>query len=253
MKKLGLLSMVLVLCLAVVGAGYAKWTDSVHVEGVVNTGSVEIGIRDAGVNDYGPHYLEGGELFPQDPTQGTADPNVAPGDNSEGKNVASIWSCNPTPQCPDVESFMHPMGDTEVEFYNKTRFEIRNAYPWYAPTEYLQIACHGTVPVKIQSVTFDCQGALGDYIKIGEWTVADKTGEVVATGIGYQGLIQSLQGIQLHYCDVLNISVQFIVTEYEKYSPDGGVTGRFICPMNGNATIDVDIEAVQWNEYVEIV
>jgi len=42
MKKVTLLSLVLVLCLASVGIGYAYWSDKLFVDGTVSTGNVEL-------------------------------------------------------------------------------------------------------------------------------------------------------------------------------------------------------------------
>lgn len=41
MKKIGLLGMVLVLCLAAVGIGYAHWTKDLYVDGTVTTGTFD--------------------------------------------------------------------------------------------------------------------------------------------------------------------------------------------------------------------
>ena len=41
MKKVGLLGLVLVLCLAVVGVGYAHWSKDLHVDGTVETGTFD--------------------------------------------------------------------------------------------------------------------------------------------------------------------------------------------------------------------
>ena len=42
MKRLGILFMVLVIALAGIGAAFAAWTDTITIEGTVNTGSVEL-------------------------------------------------------------------------------------------------------------------------------------------------------------------------------------------------------------------
>jgi hypothetical protein len=47
MKKVALLSMVLVLLLAAVGVGYAKWSKDITIDGYIQTGEVAIGICDA--------------------------------------------------------------------------------------------------------------------------------------------------------------------------------------------------------------
>lgn len=43
MKKVALLSMVLVLLLAAVGVGYAKWSKELQIEGLIQTGEVAVG------------------------------------------------------------------------------------------------------------------------------------------------------------------------------------------------------------------
>jgi hypothetical protein len=42
MRKIGLLLMVLVLSLGALGVGYAAWTDTITIDGTVNTGSVDL-------------------------------------------------------------------------------------------------------------------------------------------------------------------------------------------------------------------
>jgi predicted ribosomally synthesized peptide with SipW-like signal peptide len=42
MKKIGLLVMALILALGALGVGYAKWTDTVTINGTVNSGNVDI-------------------------------------------------------------------------------------------------------------------------------------------------------------------------------------------------------------------
>ena len=42
MKKFGLICMALVLALGALGIGYASWSDSIYIEGTVNTGTVDL-------------------------------------------------------------------------------------------------------------------------------------------------------------------------------------------------------------------
>ncbi|MCD6391565.1 MAG: hypothetical protein J7L92_06220, partial [Dehalococcoidia bacterium] len=46
MKKIGLLSLALVLALGTLGVGFAMWQDTVTIEGTVNTGSVDLDIEE---------------------------------------------------------------------------------------------------------------------------------------------------------------------------------------------------------------
>jgi len=253
MKKLGMISMVLVLCLAVIGAGYAKWTSSVHIDGIVETGNVEIGIVDIGVDDLGPNYLQGGEIFP-DPSmpeqEGTADPQAGQitvhgidyyFHNTEGKNVGSIESINPT----TTPLFTKKYGQiTHQPFYSSTSFVLNNAYPGYAPSETILLASNGSVPVKIQDIDFTCTSGgagLEEFIMIGAWSITLPDGSVL-TGNGHADILNALAGIQLHFCNTIEIEVQFIIVEEN--------AAGIICPQDTNATITVDVIAVQWNEYV---
>ena len=42
MKKIGLLALAIVLALGALGIGYAAWTDTITINGTVNTGTVDI-------------------------------------------------------------------------------------------------------------------------------------------------------------------------------------------------------------------
>ncbi len=48
MRKLGLVTLALVLALGTVGVAYAGWTDALTIEGEVQTGSMEVRFRDTG-------------------------------------------------------------------------------------------------------------------------------------------------------------------------------------------------------------
>lgn len=43
MKKIALISLVLVLAMGTLGVGYALWSDTLYIEGEVNTGEVDVG------------------------------------------------------------------------------------------------------------------------------------------------------------------------------------------------------------------
>jgi hypothetical protein len=53
MKKIAILSLVLVLLLAAVGVGYAKWSAELEIDGVIETGEVEVGFCYVECNDTG--------------------------------------------------------------------------------------------------------------------------------------------------------------------------------------------------------
>lgn len=153
MKKIGLLLLVLVLALGTIGVGYAKWTTTVTVTGTVNTGNVQVGIRDVGTSDPGPNGVDG-KVFPASAAEGTYDPRVNPlapftaaglpnfvTDNP--KNVGAADSTNGTAKCVC----------TGVQYFGSVTETVTNAYPFYAPTLNLEIANCGTIPVKVETVT----------------------------------------------------------------------------------------------------
>jgi hypothetical protein len=123
-KKIMIISLVAVLALAMMGFGFAKWSDYVKFEGSVATGNVGVNIEAGETTDLG------------------ADPNYPPGDNWEGKDVAS---CTVTTEC------------------NTTLVvNIENAYPWYKPGFSFRINGLGTVPVKVEELKIlACQDPKG--------------------------------------------------------------------------------------------
>ena len=61
MRKLGLLLMILVLALGTLGVGYSAWTDTITVAGTVNTGNVELTVKNYSgtwVYKTEPHEIE---------------------------------------------------------------------------------------------------------------------------------------------------------------------------------------------------
>jgi len=53
MKKIGILALVLVVALSAIGMGYAWWTQSLTINGTVNTGNLLVGIADLNNPDAG--------------------------------------------------------------------------------------------------------------------------------------------------------------------------------------------------------
>jgi hypothetical protein len=85
-KKTMIICLVAVLALAMMGFGFAKWSDSVKFEGSVETGNIGVNIQGNGTNDQG------------------ADPQKFPGNNKEGKDVAS---CDLTTTCDEKTSNLY--------------------------------------------------------------------------------------------------------------------------------------------------
>ena len=196
MKKLGLLCLVLMVALGAAGAGYAIWTSTVDIEASVDTGTVEIGIRDTGTSDPGTTLDPRREL-------GIDGAPVA-----ADKHVAKTTSTNGAFRC-----------DHGADFYDSITYRYENIYPGYAPTVYHQICNCGTIPVHL---TFSCQYA-GDpevlmNMDIVEWVVIDN-GVEMGRGHDADGLNSLLDGYQLHPCH--RLSIQEEVHWYTNDLPQG--------------------------------
>ncbi|MDD4238082.1 MAG: hypothetical protein PHT62_05950 [Desulfotomaculaceae bacterium] len=215
MKKMMTVCLIAMLALGVMGFGFAKWSDTITAEVNVSTGSVLVGILDKGTNDQGP------------------DPNVLPGINSEGKDVASIVSLNSGTA----------IGNTG--YFESITETITNAYPYYAPSTTIEIASLGSVPVKTESLNILWSGALADNIQCAAWTVTYPEYTYSSTGAGsstietvtgttFDALQAAVMGVQLHENDKLTIDLQVY---FDQQSEQGAsTTGTFT------------VQASQWNE-----
>jgi predicted ribosomally synthesized peptide with SipW-like signal peptide len=232
MKKIGLLLLALVIALGALGVGYAKWTDSVNIVGQVNTGTLILGIADAGTNDSGT----------------TADPNCLPGVNTEGKNVASAESTNDGSQVTACAGYYKSITET-----------FKNVYPYYSPGVKIQIASCGTVPIKIEDVVayyvapttlpspttqaVDLMPWMGLT-----WTVYDENGLIVANGSGtIYNLRDGLKGLQVGSgTGPLTLWLKFCFNEYKIGTTDQSPAN--LLPELAAASYNITITGSQWNE-----
>lgn len=220
-KRMMLVSIVTVLALALMGFGFARWSDMVTIGGNVETGNVEVSVDAVETNDPGE----------------TPDPNYPPGDNWEGKDVASCEIANSS------------TGESNKE----VTVTINNAYPWYQPGFTFEIKGEGTVPVKVDNVTGpDWTGDLGQYIKVADWEIVvsnpasnglpEETRTLTSGTDGdatWEGLTGALRYIQLHQGGTITVTVNMYVTED---------IGEEVAPQNANTEGTIAIEVVQWNE-----
>lgn len=221
-RKTVVICLIAMFALAAMGFGFAKWSDTVTASVYIDTGKVQVGILDVGTND-DPGDLDDVDNLPvvnsdwPDP-----DPQIAPGHNSEGKDVASKKSEN-------VDA-KFTIGNKQ--YYQKVVETITNAYPYYGPTTVGEIANGGTIPVKIESMTCNVTGnAAADY-HLGAWTVTYPSGSV--NGTGEAALYAELKGKQLHPNEVIKVEAQECF---------GQAT-----PQGSSATITCTLTASQWNE-----
>lgn len=243
MKKIAVLSLILVLCLAIISVGYAKWSDTLIINGEVSTAELSVGMRDVCTDDAGPNFQNGGDLIPNlqasdyDPcVNGTPDPAMAPGHNDEGKNVASHSSCNGDPVCTK----------NGIQYYDSITETIVNAYPYYKSGTIIEIVNCGTIPVKIDSLTSNFVSGSEDlmpWLVIDSWNIMDNGG-IVNSGTGSSGLEASLAEYQLDPCHTMEIDVDFYFQECDSGSDCSGN----LMPQGANASFQWGITCSQWNE-----
>lgn len=157
MKTIGLLLLAIILAVGAMGIGYAHWSDTVSINGTVETGMVRVGIVSQESNDDGLGYEDAAGTVPDD----GVDPiwseeawpatcgDVAP-DDPEGKEVATA-NCTLSEQkiCCDGESLVYHDGDP---CYEVMTISLNNTYPNYAPVYWFDVANCGSIPVHIVGI-----------------------------------------------------------------------------------------------------
>ena len=117
MKKIGLITLALVLALGALGATYAMWDKTLYVDGTVNTGEVNVVIVSISDDDddIDPGFLIDG-VTPKDKDVGWTDVQIDPSDNQ------------------------------------RAIVTVHNAYPCYENYVHFSGWNNGTVPVRLQDI-----------------------------------------------------------------------------------------------------
>jgi hypothetical protein len=230
MKKLGFITLALVVALGAVGVGYAMWSDSIVIRGDVDTGDVDIVIEDtsntlvfkdpAAVNEITVvHYWdsEGQPTGPAGSTLvawadadwagGTAPPTPLPGDDEIYVNFWNMFPCVTF----EADFLVHYIGSIPV------KVKVDN------------IVCDNTLINPLMRVVAYKSNAAGERVDFDP-----STPEIIDP-------IPSLEGYQLHRSDRIII---VIVIHIPQTVEDPGL--RY---MNQNGQITGSIVVQQWNEY----
>jgi hypothetical protein len=155
MKKIGILAMCLVLALGAMGVGFAKWSETLEISGLVNTGEVDIQFSDQWSND--PSMTGVQQRDPSvggDPTECgywafglIDDPDTWEWMGAVGdKEVASI-DCELVPGIDD-----DPVRGTDDYAQDKMTVTVYNGYPCYFGNVAFSIDNIGTIPVKVEAL-----------------------------------------------------------------------------------------------------
>ncbi len=249
--KIGVLFLVATIAFAGFSGSYAFTFSDYEVKDVVNElftkycsdAEPDMGIACYKTTDPGPHYLNGGKLYPnkypQIPVEekGTADPQYGPGCNSVMKNVAST-NMKPVGEPIDSQCVQHV-------FYHEILITMNNTYPWYSPSVSFIIGnCWTGFAVYVDQLNFDWQPSsspIRKFLKIHSWKIQVYPGNVdfrvnppekEYTGVNWQSFNDQLSKINLEKCHYLVIWLDF----HFEQSSDGETM-----PMNAKASFGWEI------------
>lgn len=140
-KKVGILALVLVLVVAALGIGIAKWSESLQIEGIVNTGEVDAGFTWQVSNDPTGWGLTDEAEFGLWPTWVDGQAIPEPTDWIGARYDKDVGSIDCVLEDPDVD------GVNEI-----MQVIVTNGYPCYFGSIWFTIDNTGTIPVKIESI-----------------------------------------------------------------------------------------------------
>ena len=210
MKKIGLMSLAIVLALGSLGVGYALWSQQLTITGDTNTGSLSVGF----IEFYGVEMYE-------DPVGS----GIFWAGEVEGKDVGK-FTCTMTDQYTD------PLSGKVV--YHTGIVGITNAYPCYWLGINFTIKNSGTIPVIFdQIVITDPTGVL-------TW-VAGAGGEDLGSLVDAAGApilrfrFVNLIGHQLEPCNPTKAELDVHIEQPAE--------------QGHHYEFQVKIRAIQWNEY----
>jgi len=232
MRKIGLLALALVLALGALGVGYAAWTDTVTIEGTVNTGTVDIVVENYSgmwmwkVPGGNPDY----EL--------STDPAYKP--QTVGGNPVPFIVAYSSAAQTTAGATPAPVDDSVTVTFDNL-FPLTNAagtvIPWEADFE-----CHyvGSIPVKVvlTPITITPTTLTDGGITTNVSGFIMRNDESVWTPITNQ----ELEGTQLHYCDRVRFVIEILVPQYTTEAANAA-------NMDLSGTITGQIKVIQWNEY----
>jgi hypothetical protein len=225
MKKIGLISLALVLALGTLGVGYAHWTDTVFIEGTVCTGSVDLKIVELSST-----------LIYKYPD---ADPEIVvvhQRQNLRGGDGLT-WSIINVPPIPPPPAFLVSSAITTSPADDTINVVFSNAFPCAALTADFIVHCEGSIPVIATAQITATQdmnpdNGVDDCALLAPYATVHFYEWDEATGIGDE-IVDC--PVQLHYCDYV-----YCVMGLEL--PQDSSLMNLCCAFNAT------IEATQWNE-----
>lgn len=228
MKKIGLICMALVLALGALGVGFAMWSDTITIDGTVNTGNVDIVVTDwsntwvwkvVGNPDY-PNEIAVMHQWESDPNNELPPDGMVPVGPGPGGKVAYADSDR--------------LGDDRVGVY------FGNLFPSVDFIADFLVHCAGSIPVRVQLTNITCDNPLINDNMTVAYYLSNAAGDLIDYDPSTPDIIDpipGLEGMQLHYCEWLIVMITIHLPQNDAL-------------MLQTGTITGTIQVVQWNEYV---
>jgi hypothetical protein len=236
LKRIGVLALALVIALGALGVAYAAWTDSVYIQGTVNTGTLDIDIDGASSTfvykvpggadlGWGPetvvHYVPGAVDLtpPTDPGTTLIASAVTVADNTPDADTATITFSG---LFPDIDF----IADLELEYLGSVPAKVQVAEIYANDIADTKLAALWT----LGEVTKNNPPALPRY---GAWIDGE-----LSVNDGYDWTyIDDPLGLQLHKYDLVHITLHVNLPEEEEF--------QNLVNLSFTGVITV----IQWNEY----
>ncbi len=243
-KKIGLLALALVLALGTLGVGYAAWTDTITIDGSVNTGTLDLNVVE--YSGLWMWKIPGG-----DPEYYlTSDPDFTP-DQVGQNDPPFVVAFSKAEQTLDAAALV----DDAVTVTFDNLFPISDGVPvdggvWTAYCWKADFIVHyeGSVPAMVDaeciSVTADPMLEwmwANNYITVEFYELTDGYAE----GGPYWPYIDGeiTEAVQMHNCDYVVCLVYVCLPQV----PPAEFTQEDFMNLSGSFT--AEITAIQWNEY----
>jgi hypothetical protein len=242
MKKILIMCLTLVLALGALGVGYASWTDTVYIDGTVNTGSVCMSILcpitsdDPSLSPEQTGYIPPFPGMGQDKNARTSGPNFYINPIQTTKNVGWV-----TTNCPETPPGQEPPVVKEVVI------TLHNVYPCYWNHISFGVLNCGTIPIKLDHLQFldvdgnplwghDANGHPINIIKQDTYVSFDLSGN-------------NIDDLEVYWGDNWSVQIEqggsWDISFWLHVLQDEGID--FTVPQN--FTFKAAITGVQWNNY----
>lgn len=236
MKKIGLLIIAVVLATGGLGVGYAMWSDTITINGTVNTGNVDLVVK-----EYSSTYVwkleDHGLLVTTDD-----DP---PAD-------AIDWN-----DTGEVTPVAYAKAEQDGDDKDAIKVTIDNAFPVEVPAgsgNYVPIKAdfllhyEGSIPVRVQVAELKAEPDLSPFLKIRYYNGVEEGGQIIR---GAEIKEAAIMGDQWHYCKYVWVDIYFDGELLQNADWEGRNAQGQMGGMSLDAEITGKIMVVQWNEYVD--